>query len=43
MEVASLPAVPVADLREVVEVPEALLPEEAAAEMYRTLAGKKIL
>ena len=35
MEVASLPAVPVADLREVVEVPEALLPEEAAAALLR--------
>ena len=37
MEVASLPAVPVADLREVVEVPEALLPEEAAALLRLTV------
>ena len=37
MEVASLPAVPVADLREVVEVPEALLPVEAAALLRLTV------
>lgn len=33
IEVASLPAVPVAERRAVVEVPEALLPEEAAEEL----------
>ena len=41
MEVASLPAVPVADLREVVEVPEALLPEEAAALLRLTVDSEE--